>query len=160
RLIPLANPENPAQQHYRKQRDELLEKERSGQLTERDRVNLSACLIRLGQAEEAVRVLTPAARSDCRNFMILANLATATELAAAMDPSRLTRSSDTLEQALSERMGVWPKEWDGLNKEQLAWYRRAEEFHRHLLRLRSREAFRQQRGTVSTPTTVDALFGP
>src|SRR5262249_50812263 len=60
-----------------KNRDELLAKSRSGRLTDEDQVNLSGFLIRLGQYQDAIDLLTPVATRECRNFMIFANLATA-----------------------------------------------------------------------------------
>ena len=164
------NAPNVLRQKYLDRRDELLRKARTGQATEEELVNLSAALLRLGEADKAVEVLTPRAGRDCRNFMLLANLATANYLAdpgspmkptglddpgrkpRPPDPGRLTRALDILDQAF----GVWPKEWPGLTAEQLDFYRRAETTFRDLLRSRRRELAKPP----EERTELDPLFGP
>jgi hypothetical protein len=136
--------------------EQLQAKKRSGQPNEQDLVNLSAYLIRLGQYEEAVQVLTPMAGRECRNFMIKSNLATAEQLAAPSDSARLMRAAEHISDALS----LWPKEYPGLSSQQLGWLEQAEKAQQRLLRLRSRELRQQAAGAVRAAQGVDPLFGP
>jgi tetratricopeptide (TPR) repeat protein len=144
---------NKLRQRYLERRDRLQAKVKAGTATVEDRVNLGECLVRLRQYPQAIEVLTPVAGRDCRDFRVLANLATANQY-----NGELQRASDYLDQAIS----VWPKQWPGLSAEQLAWYRRAELLHRSLLRLRNREALQAARlppgERLPSLDTVDALF--
>jgi tetratricopeptide (TPR) repeat protein len=151
RRVAVEQPDSEARRHYLKARDELQAKARTGKLTAQEQVNLSHDLIRLRQYEEAIAVLSPAAVEERRNFMVFANLAAANQLAG-----RLDRARDYLEQVKD----VWPREWPGLTREQLDWYRQAETYHLKLLRLRYREEVRQPAGRPKQPESVDALFGP
>ncbi len=148
--IGIEKPESPGRKHYLELRDSLQRKTRSDKLSIEESVNLSEVLIRLRQYEEAVDLLTRAVAQDRRNFMALANLATAHQLAG-----RLDRALSYLQQALD----VWPKEWPGLSPAQLAWYREAEGYHLKLLRLRYREAAAQRPGGSKQSVELDALFG-
>jgi tetratricopeptide (TPR) repeat protein len=125
--------------HYLEKRDQLEARLRAGTITIAERIDLSAYLIRLRQAEQAVEVLTPAGAQERRNFMVFANLATAHEQAG-----RLDRALSYLE-LLKD---IWPSEWPGFTKEQLAWFREAEKYHLRLVRLRYREAARGQRAAA------------
>lgn len=145
-------PRNVVRERHLRLRDELLRKERTGRATEEDLVNLSACLIRLNEPDRAVAVLTPRAGRECRNFMLLANLATANYLGGQGERARLTRALDILDQAFD----VWPKEWKGLTPEQLEFYRRAETLFRDLLRARRLELSKP----TEERTGLDPLFGP
>src|SRR5262249_49978936 len=120
-------PVGPQRTHYLTRRDELLTNARTGRLTVAERGNLSEYLIRLRQYAQAVEILTPAAAEDRRNFMVLANLATAHQLAG-----RLDRAMSYLEL----EKDVWPQEWPGLSKEQLGWAQEVEKYHLRLVRLR------------------------
>jgi tetratricopeptide (TPR) repeat protein len=131
---------------YRNQLAALEAKARAGQLTVTDRIDLSACNIRLLKYEEAVQALGPAEAEDPDNFMVLANLATANHLAGRIDRAVIYQ-----QQALRN----WPGAWTGFSWEQLRWYRTAEEYYLKLLELRQQEE-RVQPG--SPPATVDALF--
>jgi tetratricopeptide (TPR) repeat protein len=138
-------------QRYLDQRKVLEAKVRAGSATTEDRVNLGAYLIRLRQYEEAVAVLTPAAAQERGNFMVFANLAAAHQLAG-----RLARALDYLLQVRD----IWPRDWPGLSRDQLEWYRETESYHLKLVRLRAREEVRQPAGgRQPPPDTVDDLFG-
>jgi tetratricopeptide (TPR) repeat protein len=152
RSIGVPQPEGSLRRHYLKCRDELLttQKARAGKLTVAERINLSAYLIRLQQYEEAVAVLSPAREQEPHQFMVLANLATAEQLAG-----RLDRAISDLQQVKD----YWPRQWPDLSDEQLAWYRQVETYHLKLLRLRNHEAERQPAARSRQPENVDGLFG-
>ncbi len=128
----------------------LAARERAGEATLKDRIDLSAYLIRLNKATEAIRVLAPV--QEERNFMVKANLATAYQLTDLPD-----RAVFYQQQALD----FWPKTWEelpatanGFNRLQLAWYRRAEKYHLALLQARLREKLQGGRPADD----VDPLF--
>jgi tetratricopeptide (TPR) repeat protein len=146
--IAIDKPDNPIRERYVSRRDALQAKERQGALTVEERVNLGAYLIRLRQYDEAIQVLRTASAQDPRNFMVLANLGTAYQLRGEL-PSAAQYLSDGLQQVSWDRPG-----W---SKDQQKWYRRAETYHRKLVRLRGREAL-QGGGRAKPPETVDALF--
>jgi tetratricopeptide (TPR) repeat protein len=135
--------------HYLGRRDELLAGARSGRLTTTQAVELSACLIRLRQYDEAVQLLTPLAVQERGNFMILANLGTAHQLAG-----RLDRALTYLEQIDA----VWPEQRPGLNADQLKWYRLAEKYHLRLVRSRLKESLRALGARGAQPGQLDELF--
>jgi tetratricopeptide (TPR) repeat protein len=143
-LLKIGNPqESEIRSKFLKRRDALLAK--SGSLTEEDQVNLSGFLIRLGQYQEAISLLTPVATRECRNFMIFANLATAEQHLGQFD-----RAVNHLEQA----QDVWPQNWPNLAAEQLRWFRRAEKYHLLLVRHRGAQA----RRPGSSQLSLDPLF--
>lgn len=134
-------------------RDELQAKVDGDPENIADRVNLSAYQIRLGEPDKAIQALEGTARGSGRNhFMVLANLATAYQ--ALGDPQSLQRADDYLQTALA----VWPREWPGLSKEQLEWYKECEKLQMKLLRGRRKE-LATQGGKAQPPETVDDLFG-
>lgn len=150
RQLRVEQPESTLRKHYLERRNELQAKARAGRITDAERVNLSAYLIRLGQYDEAAEVLVPAAGREQRNFMVFANLATANQLAG-----HLSRAWDYLQQALD----LWPREWPGLTTEQLTWYHEVEKYQRKLLRGRMQEARHQPAaGAMKQPDSVDPLF--
>jgi hypothetical protein len=112
-----------------------------------DLISLGAEYVRLGRPAEAVDVLTRASSLDRRNFMVFANLGTAHQL-----EGRWVRAIDALQQAKAN----WPSEVPGLTSAQLKWFRRAEDYHLKLVRLRARES-------LSRPATaaegLDDMFG-
>jgi hypothetical protein len=139
-------------QQYQERFQELQALDRAGKLTVADRIELSACHLRIPGAdgtlkpEEAIRVLEPAQVEEPRNFMVLANLALANQMLG------------TLERAIGyERLALeaWPDAHPGFTAEQLRWYRRAEKFYYQLLMHRNREI--EQR-TPAEEKTVDPLF--
>lgn len=131
---------------YLAKAEKLEAKEREGDFTVEDGINLSAYYIRLGRPEAAIRILEKVPRKD-QNFMVLANLATAYQLT-----DNLSRADDYLSQALLS----WPrKPPPGFGPGQFDWYRRAEQHHLALIRARRRQAL-QPRGTA--PENVGAIF--
>src|SRR5262249_40950793 len=126
-------PKGSLRDQYLQRAAELEAKERSGECTVDDRINLSAYYIRLLQYAKAVEVLHPMVRVRRPHFMALANLATAYELQGIPE-----RALSYHEQALA----VWPRLWPGWNVVYLNWYRRLEKYHLTLLRLRMQEARR------------------
>jgi hypothetical protein len=160
-LRALVNPESTATWviDYRNRFVALRIAERAGTLSTADRIELSACYLRmptpgddLGKpptivAENAIRVLEPALAAEPHNFMVLANLAAA------------HYASGTLERALnyeSLTLAAWPDAHPGFTSDQLRWYRRAEKFFQLLLMLRARE---NERGPRTDEKKADALFG-
>jgi tetratricopeptide (TPR) repeat protein len=145
----IPQPESPSRKHALLRRNELRATEPQTATLE-DQVALSAYLIRLGESPEAVNLLWEKARRQ-PHFMLLSNLATAQQLSG--QPAEALAS---LQQALSR--GVWPRTWPGWTGEQLAWYRRAEEYQQKLIRLRLGEA-RDRRGPAGPADSLDDLFG-
>jgi tetratricopeptide (TPR) repeat protein len=139
-------------QKYQERFKELQALDKAGKLTVADRIELSACYLRIPSAdgslkpEEAIRALEPAQVEEPRNFMVLANLALANQMVG------------TLERAIGyERLALeaWPETHPGLSADQLRWYRRAERFYYQLLMHRNREI--EQRTSVEEKS-VDPLF--
>jgi tetratricopeptide (TPR) repeat protein len=131
--------------------ESLQAKVKSGTATPEDHVNLSAYLIWLNRPREAVELLEPLARGEQRgNFVLLANLATAYELAG--QPERV---ADYLQQARDN----WPSEAPGFTKEQLKWFREVERYQLKLVLLRKAEAAKQPPGARHAAENVDNLFG-
>lgn len=129
----------------------LQGKVKAGGATPEDEVNLSAYLIWLNRPREAVELLEPLARGEQRgNFMLLANLATAYELAG--QPERV---ADYLQQARDH----WPTEAPGFTKDQLKFLREVERYQLKLVLLRKAEAARQPAGARHAAEDVDRLFG-
>jgi tetratricopeptide (TPR) repeat protein len=153
RSIAVEMPKDPKEtretlrEYYLRRVAELEAKERTDGLSVEDRINLGAYFIRLLKYEEAVRVLTPAESKDPGNFMVLANLST-----ASAGAGRLERAIAYLQQALT----AWPHVHFGYTAAQLYFYRTAERYQLRLLQLRQQES-RLQPGRP--PETVDALFG-
>jgi tetratricopeptide (TPR) repeat protein len=153
RGIAVEMPRNPSEkqetlrERYLRRVAELEAKERTDGLSVEDRVNLGGYLIRLMKYEEAVRVLTPAEAQEPGNFMVLGNLATASQGAG-----RLERATTYLQQALA----AWPRVHFAFSPAQLYFYRTVERYQLRLLQLRQQEA-RLQPGRPAE--TVDALFG-
>jgi tetratricopeptide (TPR) repeat protein len=153
------NPQYPAapdslRVSYLKQFLELNGKKKSDTLGPIDRINLAACLIRLGRynearqsLEESLRVV--AADSPSR-FLLLLNLASAYQ----EDDNLLQRAVDTQRQALAS----WPALWAGWNRWEWAWYRHVEQYALTLLQLRHREFIRNQGRAFTELPPLDALF--
>ncbi|GIW83000.1 MAG: hypothetical protein KatS3mg105_4807 [Gemmatales bacterium] len=142
------NPNNPLAREWLKDDGrvtQLREKARRGDATLDDRINLSGYLLRMGKAEEAVSVLSPASAEGRRHFMFLSNLATAHHLAG-----RLERAITYLQQAID----VWPDSWPGMKQIQLYWYLRAEKFYLKLLRSR----YFEQTTNRGSPSQLDRIF--
>jgi tetratricopeptide (TPR) repeat protein len=150
-LLQVANEqqESPLRKDYLKKRDQLQAKVRSGG-SMADRVNLGYYLIRLRKYDLAIQELMPGARERRPDFMLLANLATAYQHTGQLDQARLY---------LGLEKDVWPASWPGITPEQLKWYRRAEDLHLKLVRLRSQETMGQPTGKAKPVEAVDDLFG-
>lgn len=140
---------------YEKQLTALESRQREGILTSSDRVNLGACLIRLGRFTQARASLEASLRavdpdSSCR-FLLLLNLASAYQ----EDDALLQRALDLQTQALRS----WPAVFPGWNRWESSWYRRAEQYVLTLMRLRQREQLRNQGRPVNGLPPLDELFG-
>jgi hypothetical protein len=147
--LAVAQPESKLRQHYLKRRDELKAKARRGPLTTEEAVDLSAYLLGLREAGEAVNILEPIARQERRNFMVFANLGTASQLTG-----EFVRAQNYLGLAKT----LLPREWPKLTPEQLTWYRRVEGFQLKLVQLRNQEARGQPGGRARPAEDVDNLF--
>jgi tetratricopeptide (TPR) repeat protein len=138
---------------YLRQAAELHDKERAGTLSAEDRVNLGACLIRLGRLGQARTVLEEAARvvpeSSPAHFLVLLNLTSAYQ----DEPELLPRAIMTQARALK----AWPEVRAGWSSAESDWYRRAETYALKLLQLRQAE-MRAAGGRPVEYKTVDALF--
>lgn len=140
---------------YEKQLIALEARQRDGILTSSDRVNLGACLIRLGRFNQAresleasLRVVDP---GSSYRFLLQLNLASAYQ----EDDALSQRAIDTQTQALRS----WPAVFPGWNRWESDWYRHAEHFALTLMRLRQREQIRNQGRPVNGLPPLDDLFG-
>ncbi|HMF12717.1 MAG TPA: tetratricopeptide repeat protein, partial [Gemmataceae bacterium] len=127
----------------------LEQKRRDGNLIYEDRINLSACYVRLQQPEtidKAIRLLEELPRGE-RDFVALSNLATAYQLAG-----NLQRAESYLTDALES----WPhvSTWIPDNPWRLNWLRMAEKAQLQIIRSRARE----QREARGAPASLDAIF--
>lgn len=137
------NPQSPSPQgslriHYENQFAKLEAKRKEGELTAEDRVNLSACLIRLGRYAKAQELLEASlhrvARDEPYRVLLLLNLAAIYQ----EDESLMQRGIQIQREALDH----WPTillPWTRLESE---WYRHVEEYALHLMVLRNAEATR------------------
>jgi hypothetical protein len=101
----------------------------------RDRIDLSACLIRMGRNEKAIQVLEDYAADEMKpddplRFLVFANLAMAYMTIA---PNRAIEYQE-------EALGAWPRLWAEWSPAQLAFYRRCETYFLALLQSRERES--------------------
>jgi tetratricopeptide (TPR) repeat protein len=144
--IGMDRPTGAERAHYLARRDELQAKLRTGTITVEERINLSAYLTRLRQYEEAVEALAPLAAQERGNFMLLANLGTAHQLAG-----RLDRGLAFLQQAAD----VSPPQSPRFTQDQIDCYRRAEKYHLILLKSRYRAVGARSKAL----DTLDPLFG-
>src|SRR5579875_3302872 len=141
---------------YEKQLAALEARQRDNTLTPTDRVNLIACLIRMGRypkartlLEESLRVVPP---DHSVYFLLLLNLASAYQEEDAL----LQRAIDLQTQALRS----WPTHFLSWNRWESSWYRHAEHYALTLMRLRQREQIRNQGRAVNELPPLDDLFGP
>lgn len=153
------NPQFPAapdslRTSYLKQFTELDTRRKAGTLDPLDRINLGACLIRLGRYNEARQSLEESLRvvplGSPSRFLLLLNLASAYQ----EDDNLMQRAVDTQRQALA----AWPDLWAGWNRWEWAWYRHAEQYALTLLQLRQRELIRSQGRPAAELAPLDALF--
>lgn len=128
----------------------LEERRRMNALSSLDRIDLSACYIRLGQFGDAEKILAEGLAmtlaEDSTRFLMLANLA-----AAYHGLGEDQRAINYQEQALA----AWPTVWAGWTGDRLYWYRRCERANLTLLRFRARES---QTLKGAPWQTVDPLF--
>jgi len=125
---------------------ELLEvRARDDTLTTVDRVNLSACSIRMRRFDDAIRVLKA---GDQKHFLILANLASAYDGLGEPSLAQLYQR---------QALDVWPSVWAGWSEAQSQFYRRVERHYLRLLELRGEEK-RSGSGRPLPMQAVDALF--
>jgi tetratricopeptide (TPR) repeat protein len=148
--IGIPQPVSPARARHLERAKELAARLGSGEPRVEDLVSLGAEYVRLGRTGEAVDVLTRASALDRRNFMVFANLGTAHQL-----EGRWARAIDALQQAKEN----WPPELPGLTSEQLKWFRRAEDYHLKLVRLRARETLSRPTNAAAAAEGLDDLFG-
>ena len=127
-------------------RDRLRALAKRGPLTAPDALDLSVGLMRLREFDEAVQVLTPLVLRERSNIMLISNLASANQASGKFD-----RASEYLQQALD----VWPREWPGLSKAQLDWYREVTKYQLRLVKKRYRESLQK---AATAKTAVDDLF--
>jgi tetratricopeptide (TPR) repeat protein len=128
--VDMINPASPTYKAFLADSRNLQELARLGRLTTPYALDLSIALIRMRKYEEAVTLLTPFALRERNNFMILGNLASAMEAMESYD-----RALGYLQQV----QDVWPREWPGLSKAQLDWYRELEKAQLRLVKKRYRE---------------------
>jgi hypothetical protein len=147
-LVSLNRPTSPMARRYQQEVSRLQSRYREGQLGQAELASLGAYLLRLRRYDEAVELLTAAARSNPQNFVLKANLAAAYEC-----QGRLDRALPYLQEALA----IWPSTWPGLNEEQLSWYKEAERYHLGLLRSRYRESLHAANKRQSAPH-LDAIL--
>jgi tetratricopeptide (TPR) repeat protein len=126
-------------------RVETLERQlKEGQLTEQERINLSAFYIRLNKPEKAVALLEPVPHKQ-RDWMLLSNLATAYQLLGSLDRA---------EAYLMEALENWPQATPVTNSWRLNWLKVVEQHQLRLIRGRLRE----QRMPSGTPVGIDSIF--
>lgn len=144
----VVSPQTAVHKEFQHRRQAFAARAKSNSLSLEEQIDYSACLLRLRAYDEAIQLLTPLAIRERGNFMVLANLACAYQLAG-----RLERALEYLQQVRD----VWPPEWPGLPKEQYDWLKEAESYHLKLVRLRYRESMRRLPG--KHPDSLDQLFG-
>jgi tetratricopeptide (TPR) repeat protein len=141
---------------YEKQVAALETRQRDGTLTPTERVNLSACLVRMGRYTQARALLEESLRGvkpdDAVYFLLLLNLASAYQEEDAL----LQRAIDLQTQALRS----WPAHFLSWNCWESRWYRHAEHYALKLMQLRQREQIRNQGRAANELPPLDDLFGP
>jgi hypothetical protein len=148
-------PENPRAfllQHRevinRRAGEEIVERlearRKKGNLSIEDSISLGGTYLRLRDYPKAIGILTPALAREPKNFMLLANSASAYQ-----GINEYRRAAEFQKQVLSN----WPSRRTGWAPEQLWWYRRVEKYQLTLLETRSRAKL------LNKPeTTLDDLF--
>jgi tetratricopeptide (TPR) repeat protein len=143
---------------YLKQLTQLEARKNEGVLGMEDRVNLSACLIRLGRYSEAEKVLEEALRLEQSDnpyrFLLLLHRAA---LYMELDPNNYELQQRAL-RFQEEGLQNWPALLPGWNRWESLWYRRAEQFMTTLIELRLKELTSQQRGLTRQMPPPDFLF--
>jgi hypothetical protein len=148
-----SNRQSALQPGYLRQTAALQARQQAGTLRTEDRINLGACLYRLGRLDEARKVLEEAERvmdaDSPYRFFVLLNLASIYQ----EDPDLLARAIDTQTRVLKS----WPAVWAGWGRQESEWYRRVETYVLRLMHLRQAEN-RAAGGRPGPYRTVDDLF--
>ncbi len=138
--------------YFLRHRDALEKEKATGVFSTVDLLNLSACYIRLGELNKAIRLLNSA--PDRKHFLVQANLASAYFLRSQglqAEGEDLLLAHRCQEQALD----AWPDVWASFNRGQLVRFRRCERTFLTLLEKRQEErSLRRNPG----PVDVDAIF--
>ncbi len=139
---------------YLKQAKELERERDNGTFSTVDCVNLSACYLRLGEVQKAIKLLRTC--PDRNHFLIQLNLASAYFMSG--DYVMALRHQETA-------LDRWPAVWAGFKiskYDQPTWYRKCELLFVHLLRARLAESSRGFRGVVEVDPIFPALrfIGP
>jgi hypothetical protein len=166
-------PPETVRNKYLQRRDELQRKLRRGESTIEDRIDLSYYLIRLGELEEAFRVLRdPQIFQESRRdpqaqrklFLVYANQATIYQMWANSGSVKdRVRNLALARFALKDALRSWPnKSWPGWDKQQMDWYKEVEQFNLALIEQRLKEARERSNRKESNKDrpfeTVDAIF--
>lgn len=137
----------PAPESFRaqvlRQVSQLEEAKTSGVFSTIDRVNLSGCYLRLGQAPKALNLLL---EEPADHFLILANLAS-----AYFQVGQLERAYGTQERLLA----AWPSTFAGWTEQQLLFYRLSEQ---HVLKLLESRLEESRRPRSNEPVSIDPIF--
>jgi tetratricopeptide (TPR) repeat protein len=153
------SPQNPSQSSalrldYEKQRAQLEAKRRQGTLDAVDRVNLSGCLIRLGEFAAAQQWLEEDLRLVPRDSAFRPLLLLNAAAACQEDESLWQRALELQREALES----WPALLPGWNRAQSSWFRHVEEYSLHLMRLRNRERLIRGSQPIRESLPPDLLF--
>ncbi len=138
---------------FDRHRATLEEQKANGVFSTIDRLNLSACYIRLGEMNKAIRLLSSG--PDRKHFLVQANLASAyflRGLSLQAEGDDLLIAHRYQEQALD----AWPDVWAPFGPGQLVHYRRCERVFLTLLEKRREETTGPRRN--ASPLEVDAIF--
>lgn len=147
-------PRGSLRESYLKQLADLEKKQKDGILHVADRVNLGACLIRLGREAKAQEVLEESLRrvphDHALRVLLLLNLAAVCQ----EDESLLPRALQLQREALRS----WPSLVPGWNRAGSTWSRHVEQYVLALMELRNREAILRGGRPIREPLPPDALF--
>jgi tetratricopeptide (TPR) repeat protein len=147
RSIAVSTPITRARRQYLDRAAAFEEKKKRGEpLSVSDRIDLSEVYIRLGNKSEEACAILEGVPADQRNFMVLANLATAHDLAGRPERAIVYQS---------QALAAWPEVWAGFDPAQSDFYRRSERYYLKLLQLRYQES---QRRPGTPYQSVDDLF--
>ena len=139
---------------YEQQFRALEAKQKDGALNVVDRVNLSACLIRLGRYPKAQKVLEESLQrvpaDEPYRFLLLLNLAAVYQ----EDENLMQRGIQMQREALDS----WPKLLLGWNRQESEWFRHIEEYALSLMVIRNREVIRQGGRPSREQPSPDKLF--
>jgi tetratricopeptide (TPR) repeat protein len=153
------NPKDPPKPgslrvYYEKQLAQVLDKQKSGNLSAADRVNLSACLIRMGRYAKAQEVLEESLRvvqaSEPNRVLLLLNLASIYQ----EDDNLMPRGIQMQREALAS----WPPLLLAWTRQESEWYRHVEEYTLALMEIRNNEAIRQGGRPPREQPSYDKLF--